>query len=290
MSKEFIPKAIGTNADMSGQVNIQKVHSGYFDNREYAIDFVKKGVEPLIPSLSQIVNYADCGGAHGLLAEEVTNALRQLNFTVNPLVVDANSKMLELAKERNLPTLLANLDDVPLEGMSLITMRAVLHYNSADDQLSILHNMYNSLLDGGHLVHQASSGNEENCALRSEIVNLPSLGRAGAGKYSWLSLDKIIEFTRSVGFTVVDVEYAQSNAWSAEEQWDRFNSAKLAEISGNESAMREYFERRDRFLTEANALIKKAIAEYGAERLGVELKSNGEYMIHYPYPIIVAKK
>lgn len=168
-------------------------------------------------------------------------------------------------------------------------MRAVLHYNVPEKQVLIIKNIFNSLKKGGYLVHQNSSGNKGNCELRSALVNIPELGRAGAGNYHWISEEEYLSLAKEAGFSeTIQVGYAKANSWSPEEQWNRFNQnlTKRIQESGSVIGLEEIEKRKGTYLNKANKLIEEYTTKYGKEYLGIKQDLN----IEYSYPIIVSRR
>ena len=278
----FIPKATGSQADVAAKVDVSTVHSGYFSKKENSDLFTEKGIRPILNNLPNSLKYVDFGGAHGHLASEVKYFLNQSGRSVNAMVIDGNERILSKARELGLSTLLGNLDEVQVCGLDLATMRAVLHYNSHEMQKQIMINIFNSLRTGGLLIHQYSSGNEENCRLRSAINNLPSLERGGNGDYRWITTAECSQLTASVGFKNCFITSSNPNSWTVSEQWERFH--KSSNLNADDLG-----KKRKIFFADASTLIEDFISSYGAVHLGVE-KLPGDYRIHYEYPIIVSRK
>lgn len=282
-------KAVGTQADTVAKVDISKVHGGYFSDPKNVEGFIEIGIKPLVSNLPKKIKYIDFGGGQGHLAYSVEHFLKENGKEVETIVVDANKDYISAAQEKGLITQLTNLEDVSFSEADLITMRAVLHYNVQEKQVLIIKNIFNSLKKDGYLVHQNSSGNKENCELRSVLVNIPELGRAGAGNYHWISEEECLSLTKEIGFSeTVQVGYARANSWNPEEQWDRFNQniTKKAQEDGNVFELKEIEKRKGIYLKKANKLIEEYAAKYGKEYLGIQKDLN----IEYSYPIIVSRK
>lgn len=280
-------------ADKAANVDISKVHGGYFSDRKNLDVFVKLGIDPIKNNFPKSLDYVDFGGGQGHLASYVKKYLEENRFTVKTTVADANNGYLELSKQKGLETKLCNLESASFIDIDLISMRAVLHYNTPVNQTAILKNVFNSLKKGGYFVHQNSSGNKENCELRSALVNIKELGRAGAGHYHWVSEDEHKEMLKNVGFIdIVQAGYASPNAWGPVEQWERFNSdktKKAVEVC-DIKLFSELETRKKVYLDKAYALIKEYCDKYGKEYLGVKENSRGEVVIEYLYPIIISRK
>jgi SAM-dependent methyltransferase len=285
--------SIGTNADISAGVDISKVHGNYFADPKNIERFIDLGIKPIIKDFPKKMNYVDFGGGQGHLTILVKEYLEKNSFNVSATVADANENYLLTAKEKSLDTRLCNLEDAPFSNTDLITMRAVLHYNVPDNQKLILKNVFNALKIGGYFVHQNSSGNKENCELRSALVNIPELGRAGAGDYHWISEQEYRFLIEGAGFsTTTIVGYAQPNSWGPDEQWDRFNDkiTKIATENKDEETLRDIETRKKIYLDKAYAMIREYSEKYGKEYLGAKDLDDGKIVIEYLYPIIVSRK
>ncbi|MBU0646043.1 class I SAM-dependent methyltransferase [Patescibacteria group bacterium] len=288
-----VKKSVGTQADLASKVDITKVHSSYFSKKLNLKCFVDVGLKPINRKLPQKINYVDFGGGPGVLAGYVSEWLVGHNHQVTTSVADANPVFLYEAKKRGLKTKLCNIHSCQFANLDLITMRAVLHYNQRGEQLGILKNAVQSLRMGGWFIHQVSSGTEINCRLRSEIVNLTELSRAGTGKYHWTSIKETLELHQNAGFLSVKLAgYASPAAWSPEEQWKRFNGQKLLEAKkqNNQRIIKNIEKRKRLYLAKANGLCAVYLKKYGKRDTGVERLSNGQYRIHYQYPIFVCQK
>ncbi len=285
-------KSIGTQADTAASVDISKVFGSYFSKDENAEAFIETGIKPILNNLPRKITFADFGGGQGHLAFSVQKFLEENGHLAQAIVVDSNSSFLKEAKKRNLLTKLCNLPDCKLKDLDFIIMRAVLHYNNEKEQQKIMEACFRALKPGGYLVHQNSSGNRENCMLRSAIVNIPELGRAGAGNYHWVSIDEYKKLVKKSGFGKTTLGFAPSNAWGPEEQWDRFNSKKSEKaLKNNDKKLLMQIESRKRiFLKKAYALIDRYSEKYGKKYLSIKEKSDGREVIEYQYPIFISKK
>ncbi len=293
-TRRFIPSAVGTQSDLKADVNIAKVFGGYFSSLEAAQCFIDFGIKTIEKELPADLRYADYGGGQGFLTKIVAEWLRLQGHNVDAFVVDGNAKFLQIAKKAGLKTVERNLENCDFKEADLITMRAVNHYNSLDKQIEILKNTAKALKENGFLISQISSGSEENCRLRSNIVNLKSLGRAGEDKsYHWTTIEEYSDFLKKVGFVSVEVlGYAPDCSWSPEEQWDRFHEkeTKEAEDENYGDKMEEINKRKNIFLKEAYVLIKNYVDMFGEEVLGVDFDESGKANIKYKYPIIKSRK
>ncbi len=293
MEKEFKASAIGSNADMQAGVDISKVVGGYFENPENTKGFCEVGIKPLESALPHEIRFVDFGGGDGFLASQVEVYLKAEGFVVDTLVIDGNQSYVEKAKQRGLATDTCNLEECGVERVTLATMRAVLHYNPPERQKAIIRNICRSLGEGGYFVHQVSSGSDVNCQLRSAIVNIPELGRAGSGQYHWTSINETLKIHNESGFSDTKlVGFAPGASWGPDEQWDRFNAKRSREAkeAGDTKTMTEIEEIQKRYLEKATALIEDYLEKYGADETGIERRSDGRYMVNYQYPIIVSKK
>ena len=284
---------IGTAADKKAHVDISAVHGGYFSNEINLKDFIDIGIKPIESKLPKSLLYGDFGGGQGHLTSFLRDYLVKNGFQVQAVVIDANDEYLKEASKKGLETKLCNLENVIVEGMDLISMRAVLHYNIPENQIRILQNIYTSLKTGGYLVHQNSSGSKENCELRSALVNIPELGRAGEGEYHWVSEDEHDSLLRKVGFMEnVHAGYALENAWGPEEQWERFHGYEIQKRreEGDGSYLAQLEIKKETYLKKAYELIEKYSKKYGDEHLGIKRENVGKVMIQYKYPIVISKK
>jgi hypothetical protein len=173
-------------------------------------------------------------------------------------------------------------------------MRAVAHYNAPKKQRQILANICRSLSVGGYLVSQISSAGEKNCALRSDLSNLESLGRTPDGQvFHWTTVEEYMGLLRKAGFVGnAFVGSAPPNAYGPEDQWVRFNSkaGREAEANGDHEAVASIAGRKEAFLLESYGLLALYSAQCPLEELGVEYRRDGSALIHYQYPIIVSEK
>ena len=169
-------------------------------------------------------------------------------------------------------------------------MRAVLHYNLPEAQLAILKNIRQSLRTDGFFVHQLSAARSSvNNELRSALVNLPSLGRDGSGSYHWISESNAVQLHLAAGFSdATVVGHAPSCSWGPESQWTRFNESKEKVATAAEATV--LAERKTLYISEANKIAEDYLQKYGSEETGVEKLSDGSYLVHYEYPIIVSKR
>lgn len=293
MDKPFEASAIGSKADIQAGVDISKVVGGYFENPANTKAFCDIGIKPIEGNLPHKIFLVDFGGGQGFLASRVEEYLAADGFEVSSLVADGNASYLDEAKKKGLAVVACNLEECAFENVNLATMRAVLHYNNPEKQLAIIKSIYGCLIDGGYFVHQASSGSEVNSRLRSEIVNIPALGRAGNGQYHWTSTSETLGLHQESGFAEsVVFGFAPGAAWGPEEQWDRFNAKRTHEAreAGDTTVVAQIENTRAEYLAAAQTLIEDYLEKYGAEETGIEKLSDGRFMIHYEYPIIVSKK
>lgn len=286
-------KSIGTNADKLAKVDISKVYKGYFSDPKNIAKFVELGIQPILDHLPMEMRYVDFGGGQGHLALGVKEYIGHSGRKISTVVADANEDYLKEAKEKGLEIKLCNLEGVSFSNLDLVTMRAVLHYNTPKNQKMILENIHNSLKTNGYLIHQNSSGNKENCDLRSAISNIPELGRAGSGNYYWICEDDYIQILKETGFKeITHGGYSNSNEWGPEEQWDRFNheiTQKALRVD-NYSDLNAIKDRKNIYLQKAYRLINEYKRKYGKECLGIIDTDEGKVLIRYSYPIIISKK
>ncbi|OGC83001.1 MAG: hypothetical protein A2788_00520 [Candidatus Abawacabacteria bacterium RIFCSPHIGHO2_01_FULL_46_8] len=290
--KKFIASSAGSQADLKARVNIAKVHGGYFSNLGAAQSFVNVGIKSIIKKLPRNIKLADYGGGQGFLTKIVADYLTSKKYKVTAFVVDANPEYLAVAKKDGLETHQCNLESCDFKDADLIIMRAVNHYNAIDKQLDILKNARQALKRGGFLVSQISSGSKDNCALRSKIVNLKSLGRAAAGEsYHWTAMPEYSTLLKKAGFKNIAVAgYAPDCQWSPEEQWNRFHKKEAAAAKGDIKKIAAIDRRRKIFIKEAYAIIDEFIGKYKNDELGIIFNKNGKAIIQYQYPIITSQK
>lgn len=293
-TKKFIPSAVGTQSDLKADVNMAKVFGGYFSSLEVAQYFIEIGIKTIQKELPTDLRYADYGGGQGFLTKIIAEWLKTQGHNVDAFVVDGNAKFLQIAEKDGLKTIECNLESCDFREADLVTMRAVNHYNSPDKQIEILKNAAKSLKENGFLISQISSGSEKNCRLRSNIVNLKSLGRAGEDeKYYWTTIEEYNEFLKTADFVHIEVlGYAPDCSWSPEEQWDRFHEkeTKEAEADNNVDKIEKINKRKKLFLKEAYLLIKNYVDMFGEEILGINFDESGKANIKYKYPIIKSQK
>lgn len=294
MKKPFVAGSTGTSADLRAKVQISLVHNGYFSDPANMEAFVRVGIEPIEPRLPKKLTYIDVGGGEGDLTKTVVNYLQQKGHEVTAIVLDANENYLKKAKEKGLSIQLGNIQETKYCDIDLITMRAVIHYNEQPQQLTILKTIHDWLSPNGFLVHQLTSGNQENCALRSAIVNLSSLKRTSPGKlYHWTSEDEYQLITSQANFSeTIRVGEAPPNAWGPEEQWERMHQheEKLAKQKKNKEKMKKLREQKKQFLKEAYDLIHQYAKRHGYEKLGLESLPGKKITIHYTYPIYISHR
>ena len=71
ITKNIIPKATGTLADIKANTQIGKVHGGYFSSDKNIKEFIKVGISPIVPDLQKEIIYLDFGGGEGVLTINV---------------------------------------------------------------------------------------------------------------------------------------------------------------------------------------------------------------------------
>ncbi len=283
----------GTNADKIAKVDMSKIYGGYFADPINLEKFIELGIKPIIKFFPENISYVDFGGGQGHLASAVKKYLESDGYKVNAIVADANEDYLSKAKEKGLETKLANLEDNNFSNLDLVTMRAVLHYNNPSTQKIILKNIFNSLKKGGYLVNQTASGSKENCELRSSLVNIPELGRAGTGNYHWISEEEYSSLVNEIGFSSTILSgYAKANSWGPEDQWNRVNGemTKIAEEKKDDKVLSEIEIRKNVYLEKAYKMIEEYSNKYGKEYLGIKDAGDNKVKIEYTYPVIVSRK
>lgn len=286
--------APGVMTDFNSDVKIGLVHGGYFSSPERAKEFVDIFIKSVAEKLPKEIHYADLGCGEGFLGSVVTDFLQKEGYNVNTELVDGNPKNIEESKKTGYKCTLADLKDYKGEiPYDLISMRAVNHYNPLPDQEVIMANILANLKEGGFLVNQLSSGTDENCQLRNELVgNLPLIYGAQGKNYHWTSINEYLPLAEKIGFSDTKlVGYAEPNFWKPEDQWERMNGVLLKKALENkdEELVKSLEEHKTKYLIEANALVEKFISQYGEDKLGVK-KEGDSYIINYQYPIFVSKK
>jgi len=286
--------SVGTTADIQSGVEISKVHRGYFSSKKNADAFCEIGIKPTLPDLPKQIKLIDLGSGEGFLTKTVENYLKSRGYAVDAYALDANARFLEKANSAGLKTIHSSIQDSNAENADLIIARAFIHYNSQAEQQKLFDKIFQSLKPGGYFVHQMSSGSKENCELRSNVVNLRSIGRAAANqKYHWLSEEACIKMMLNAGFQETVVSgYAPVNAWTLQEQWDRFNKKKIEEATetGDEFSLQKIESNRQKYLAAANRLIQNYLEKYKNKDQDVKKVAEDTYLIKYAYPILISKK
>jgi len=280
--------SVGTTADIKSGVQISKVHSGYFSSEKNAEAFCEVGIKPILSKLPKQIKLVDIGGGEGFLTKHVEKYLTKNGFQVDAYVLDANKYYLEKAKSCGLKTILSSIQNSNITDADLIIARAFIHYNSKNNQQKLMNKIFSSLKTGGFFVHQMSSGSKENCKIRSDIVNLKSLGRAVANQqYNWISENECLEMMNKAGFKEnIVAGYAPNNSWSPQEQWERFNKKRFDEAK--ESHVKTLLKKRITFLSQANNFIEKYITKY--KNKDIKKLDESTYLIEYTYPILIGRK
>ncbi len=287
-------RSIGPCADVKAGVDISKVLRGHFSNTKVAQEFIDKGLSVIEDELPKTIRYADFGGGQGFLTKLITEWLISKGHKVDTYVIDANSEYLKIAEQEELKVQQCNLEECDFKEADLITMRSVNHYNSADTQFEIIKNAFKSLKENCYLLSQISSGSDENCRLRSEILNLKSFIKIkDKGEYYWAPVKEYIGFLEKAGFSNIEVVgNAPGNHWSPEEQWVRFCGKEQKEIEsgGDADKTADIKKQRKTFLEDAYALINSYVDKYGQEKLDVEFAKDGVATINYLHPIVKSQK
>jgi SAM-dependent methyltransferase len=272
---------VGVNADVAAGVTIGTVFSGYFNSNVPAQAFAEVGIGPLLPDLGDEIAFADFGGGDGFLAAYVRDYLLSHERRVKGVVIDMNPSYLEGSQRRGFTTIAASLDQVEAGPFDLIVARAILHYNPFETQKAIIENVCKNLKPGGYFVHSPSTGEVHNCALRTAIAALPSLGRTnGDGSVHFIVPETYLELTGQAGFTETRLAgFAPNNAWTLTEMFTRFNPLPAIEDTA-------YLARKWQFMQDALALIEKYRQETSIQ--GITLL-DGEAQIEYQYPVFVSR-
>ena len=293
-SSEFNLTVGSCRADMMAGVDISKVQSGYFSDQENIEAFIEIGIARVAADLPNRIRFADFGGGTGVLTTQVSIHLATHGHKIHSIVVDANDQFLEQARGSCSEAVLADLETCQIKHCDLITMRAVNHYNPLVKQQKILNNVYRSMSPGAFLVSQISSGSTENCCLRSEVSNLMSLGRSTCSDgFHWTTVDDYLDLLRAAGFAnSACVGEAPGSVWRAEDLWNRFNlnATRQAELVEDGDAQAALSRRRETFFRESQQLFQTYDENYSQDITGLNTDDNGEYIIHFKYPVIISRK
>ena len=276
--KSFSPESAGTKADLRSKVNMDNVYGGFFSSPEPIKRFIEIGIKPIVDQLPDSMSYGDFGGGTGIVTRVVAGYLLAKGKKVRVQVIDANQSYLEKAKALGLEARLQDLNEKIDESFDLITMRSVLHYNSAEQQRSIVRNVWESLNHGGYFVHQNLSGSDELCELQTKIMEIPELGRGAKGSHHWVSEREHDILVEECGFTECRMAgRVSSTIWSPEDQWDRFNPG-----------VRD--KKRKTFLTTTYSMIDEYVAKHGYDSSGIFKQRDGTVKIHGTFPIYICRK
>lgn len=284
----------GTQKDLKYQVDMSQVLGGYFGDVTNAQSFIEIGIIPILHQLPQKISIADFGGGQGFLLAIVRDYLVAQGFNVEAYVIDSNPEFLEACEKKNLKVVFSDIRDCTLEGLDLVIMRAVLHYNAVHNQVKILNAIKKSLGSSGKLVAQILTGSEINCQLRKEIIALPSLGEEISNGYYISQHFELLEQTlQNIWFyTVEKMGAAPCLRWSLENQWIRFNGPLEDSISGlsEQSADRLKMEKLQLFKDDANAIIQDYSERYGRDQLNIDFTDNLNPIIQNDYQIYCCSK
>jgi SAM-dependent methyltransferase len=279
----------GTQKDLKNKVNMDQVLGGYFGDVGIAQSFIEIGIAPIQHQLAKKIRIADFGGGQGLLLSIVRDYLVAQGFMVEAYVVDSNPEFIKECEKKNLQVVLSDIRDCPLEGLDLIIMRAVLHYNAVHNQIKILNGIKKSLAPSGKLVAQILTGSEINCSLRKEIISLPSLGEEiFNGYYICQHFEQLEQTLGNIGFATVEkMGAAPSLRWSLENQWVRFNGPLVDSKSGlyEQPEDKLKMEKFMLFKEQVNLIIQNYSERYGRDQLNIDFKDNLNPIIQNDYQI-----
>jgi SAM-dependent methyltransferase len=284
----------GTKKDLQNNVNMSQVLGGYFGDTKIAESFIEIGILPIQHELPKKIRIADFGGGEGLLLAIVRDYLIAQGFTVEAIVVDSNPEFIKECEKKNLQVELSDLRDCQLEGLDLVIMRAVLHYNALHNQVKILNAVKKSLAPSGKLVAQILTGSEINCQLRKEIISLTSLGEdIYNGYYISQHFEDLEDLLQDIGFdTVKKMGAAPCLRWSLENQWIRFNGPLInpksssPEIYQDNLMMKKFY----LFKEQVNTIIEDYTERYGRDQLNIDFTDNLNPIIQNDYLIYCCSK
>jgi SAM-dependent methyltransferase len=284
----------GTKKDLQNNVNMSQVLGGYFGDTKIAESFIEIGILPIQHELPKKIRIADFGGGEGLLLAIVRDYLIAQGFTVEAIVVDSNPEFIKECEKKNLQVELSDLRDCQLEGLDLVIMRAVLHYNALHNQVKILNAVKKSLAPSGKLVAQILTGSEINCQLRKEIISLTSLGEdIYNGYYISQHFEDLEDLLQDIGFdTVKKMGAAPCLRWSLENQWIRFNGPLInpksssPEIYQDNLMMKKFY----LFKEQVNTIIEDYTEIYGRDQLNIDFTDNLNPIIQNDYLIYCCSK
>jgi hypothetical protein len=270
-------------ADIAASVPIGAVFGGYFNTSSAAQAFNEFGVVDILSTTATLVRFADFGGGDGYLTKATKDYIESHGKEAQGIVVDLNPTYLEQAEARGLTTIKASLEEVDTPPLEMAIGRSMLHYNPLAVQQLIVNNIYAQLNPGGIFVHSFSAGDSANCAIRSEIAALPSLGRLKAkGEVHFITEDMYTSMAVKAGFTTTAIKgYAPDNSWLLSEVFTRFNPIPPQQDAG-------YIERRKIFMEEGRSLIEGYVHE--TDVAGVILLDDGDVRVSYHYPVYVSHK
>jgi hypothetical protein len=284
----------GTQKDLKNQVNMSQVLGGYFGDISIAQSFIEIGIVPIQNQLPKKIRMADFGGGQGLLLATVRDYLVAQGFTVEAYVVDSNPEFIKECEKKNLQVVSSDIRDCPLEGLDLIIMRAVLHYNAVHNQVKILNAIKNSLASSGKLVAQILTGSEINCQLRKDIISLPALGEEiFNGYYISQNFEQLEQMLQNIGFkTVKKMGAAPCLRWSLEDQWIRFNNT-MSDTKPGLSEQPEDKLKLEKFLLfkdQVNLIIQDYSERYGRDQLNIDFTDIENPIIQNDYQIYYCSK
>jgi SAM-dependent methyltransferase len=284
----------GTTKDLQNNVKMSQVLGGYFGDTKIAESFIEIGILPIQHELPKKIRIADFGGGEGLLLAIVRDYLIAQGFTVEAIVVDSNPEFIKECEKKNLQVELSDLRDCQLEGLDLVIMRAVLHYNALHNQVKILNAVKKSLAPSGKLVAQILTGSEINCQLRKEIISLTSLGEEiYNGYYISQHFEDLEHMLQDIGFdTVKKMGAAPYLRWSLENQWIRFNGPLINPKSSSPEIYQDNLMMKKIYLfkEQVNTIIEDYTERYGRDQLNIDFTDNLNPIIQNDYLIYCCSK
>lgn len=285
-----------TEADLDAAVEMGKINDGYFSRPDVAAAFIEKGIVPVLNQFGTTVSYAGFGGGEGYLTDQVAQYLGQTGRQVCTLVVDANRDYLDKAAARGLKTLCADIADVALSDIDLVTMRAVNHYSNLVSQRNILAHTRTVLAPGGLLVSQNLSGPDDAfCDMASELSRIPTLGRVDhQPDVPHICAEQMfVSLLEQAGF--IDIRhrgYAPSIDISPAYYWVRFNAHHHDALarSGDRDQLARLNERHALYMTQANKLIASFLQQACDEARRLIRRDGDSFTVSLTFPVFSARR
>jgi hypothetical protein len=286
----IVPRAAGTRRDLREHTDLAR-EIPFFGSHAEAGRFYRIGIEPLLASLPQRIQYVDYGGAQGTVARVVRDALRARGFDVRITVVDANERYLADARTKGLQTCLGDIQDVTLTSVDLATMRLVNHYDDEAGQRAMGAAIFRSLVGGAPFVSQIETGSPLVCDLHARIAEVFARASGDAGGHWWPTLDRWIDLLEAAGFADAAVVGASPDAVIPLDQaladaWRRFNGRAMAAAATDVRFAREIDRRRLHEIDRAERLVRDALARHG-DAADPDLARG---RVRLTYPVVVLRR